>query len=64
MAMYYRRRMAHFILRFLRVFTDLVSREPKSAHPILLTVGASPIFNRADENISHASFPPPTQPNR
>lgn len=64
MAVYYRRRMSHFVLRLLRIFADLMGGESKSTDPILLTVGTSPIFNRADENISHAKSPPPTQPNR
>lgn len=57
MAVYYRRRMSHFVLRFLSISADLMGREPKGANPILLTVGASPIFNGADENIGHFQVP-------
>jgi hypothetical protein len=62
MAVYHRRSVAHFVLRLFRIFADLMGGESKSADPILLTVGASPIFNGADENISHPKFPPPTLP--
>lgn len=49
--------MAHLILRFLSVSADLMGRESEGADPIFLTVGASPIFNGADENIGHFQVP-------